>query len=69
MNLLGDLWPASGEQPAWNRALEVNGVRLHLYGKKVAKPGRKMGHLSAVGPTPEAARDAVLDAFSRLLPQ
>ena len=69
VNLLGDLWPASGEQPAWNRALEVNGVRLHLYGKKVAKPGRKMGHLSAVGPTPEAARDAVLDAFSRLLPQ
>jgi len=69
VNLLGDLWPASGEHPAWERALEVNGVRLHLYGKKLAKPGRKMGHLSAVGPTPEAARDAVLDAFSRLLPQ
>ena len=69
VNLLGDLWPADGQHPQWERALEVHGVRLHLYGKTVAKPGRKMGHLSAVGPTPQAARDAVLDAYSRLLPQ
>lgn len=69
VNLLGDLWPADGQHPHWERALEVHGVRLHLYGKTVAKPGRKMGHLSAVGPTPQAARDAVLDAYSRLLPQ
>lgn len=69
VNLLGDLWSEGGHHPAWLRALEVNGVRLHLYGKKLAKPGRKMGHLSAIGPTPEAARDAVLDAYARLLPQ
>ena len=68
VNLLGDLWPADGQHPAWERALEVPGVRLHLYGKKLAKPGRKMGHLSAVGASAEAARDAVLDAFARLLP-
>jgi len=68
VNLLGDLWPTDGQHPAWERALEVPGVRLHLYGKKIAKPGRKMGHLSAVGPTSDAARDAVLDAYSRLLP-
>jgi len=68
VNVLGDLWPADGTQPAWHRALEVNGVRVHLYGKKLAKPGRKMGHLSAVGPTAESARDAVLDAYARLLP-
>ncbi|MCC7055552.1 MAG: 5-(carboxyamino)imidazole ribonucleotide synthase [Gemmatimonadaceae bacterium] len=68
VNLLGDLWEPHGEQPHWTSALEVAGVRLHLYGKKLAKPGRKMGHLSAVGPTPEAARDAVLDAYARLLP-
>ncbi len=68
INLLGDLWPADGQAPAWERALEVPGVRLHLYGKKIAKPGRKMGHLSAVGATAEAARDAVLDGYSRLLP-
>jgi 5-(carboxyamino)imidazole ribonucleotide synthase len=68
INLLGDLWSSDGLAPAWERALEVPGVRLHLYGKKIAKPGRKMGHLSAVGATPEAARDAVLDAYARLLP-
>ena len=68
VNLLGDLWPGDGTAPDWKRALQVPGVRLHLYGKKVAKPGRKMGHLSAVGPTPEAARDAVLDAYAKLLP-
>ena len=69
VNLLGDLWHSDAEPPDWERALDVHGVRLHLYGKKIAKPGRKMGHLSAVGPTPEAARDAVLDAYARLLPR
>jgi 5-(carboxyamino)imidazole ribonucleotide synthase len=68
VNLLGDLWSGDGQPPVWERALEVRGVRLHLYGKKTAKPGRKMGHLSAVGATPEAARDAVLDGYARLLP-
>lgn len=69
VNVLGDLWPASGDAPNWEAALQVPGVRVHLYGKKVAKPGRKMGHLSATGPTAEAARDAVLDAWARLLPR
>jgi 5-(carboxyamino)imidazole ribonucleotide synthase len=69
INLLGDLWPADHRAPDWERAIEVPGVRLHLYGKRVAKPGRKMGHLSAVGATPEAARDAALDAYARLLPR
>jgi 5-(carboxyamino)imidazole ribonucleotide synthase len=69
MNLLGDLWPADPTlHPNWPRALDVPGVRLHLYGKRIAKAGRKMGHLSAAAATPEAARDAVLDAYARLLP-
>ena len=45
VNLLGDLW-SSGE-PDWERALELPGVALHLYGKAGARPGRKMGHLTA----------------------
>ncbi len=68
VNLLGDLWTTNGGVPQWSRALEVAGVRVHLYGKRTAKPGRKMGHLSAVGASPEAARDIVLDAYARLLP-
>lgn len=31
-------------------------TRLHWYGKKEHRPFRKMGHLTAVGPTPETAR-------------
>lgn len=69
VNLLGDLWFPGEVAPSWAHALEVPGVRLHLYGKKVAKPGRKMGHLSAVGTSAESARDTVLDAFARLLPR
>jgi 5-(carboxyamino)imidazole ribonucleotide synthase len=53
VNLLGDLW--AERTPAFDRALTIPGVRVHLYGKRVARPGRKMGHLSAVGKTPEDA--------------
>jgi 5-(carboxyamino)imidazole ribonucleotide synthase len=59
-NLLGDLW-AEGE-PDWSSALAVPGVSLHLYGKKEPRPGRKMGHLTARGPTPEEASRRVLEA-------
>ena len=63
-NLLGDLW--EGGTPDWSKALEVPGVRLHLYGKTEARPGRKMGHLSSVGATPEEARAAVLEAYGKI---
>lgn len=46
INLLGDLW-SSGE-PRWEQALRHPGVRLHLYGKREARPGRKMGHLNCL---------------------
>jgi len=60
-NLLGDLW--TGGAPDLTKALAVPGVRVHLYGKKEARPGRKMGHLSADGATPEEALDRVLTAY------
>lgn len=53
-NLLGDLWPEVG-QPNWPAALALPGVHLHLYGKSQARPGRKMGHLTALGHSPEEA--------------
>ena len=53
-NLLGDLW-LEHPRPKFDAALALPGVRLHLYGKRVARPGRKMGHLSATGATPEEA--------------
>lgn len=45
-NLLGDVW-ARGE-PLWTRVLADPRLRLHLYGKTQARPGRKMGHLTGV---------------------
>ncbi|AKT39331.1 5-(carboxyamino)imidazole ribonucleotide synthase [Chondromyces crocatus] len=65
VNLLGDLWLRDAPPP-FEAALEVPGVRLHLYGKRVARPGRKMGHLSATGRTPEEALAAAKLAMARL---
>jgi len=57
VNLLGDLWQ-NGE-PAWGAVLAMPNVHLHLYGKRTARPGRKMGHLTAVADTPDAAEAIV----------
>jgi len=65
VNLFGDLWE-NGSAPAFERALEVPGVRLHLYGKRGARPGRKMGHLSATGETADAALERVQRAARML---
>jgi 5-(carboxyamino)imidazole ribonucleotide synthase len=66
-NLLGDLW-VEGEQPRFADALTIPDVRLHLYGKSSARPGRKMGHLSAIAPTAEEALEKVLESRRRLTP-
>ncbi len=65
-NLLGDLWQHDSQPPAWDRALSVPGVNLHLYGKRHAKPGRKMGHLTATGVNAGEARARVLAARGAL---
>ncbi len=64
-NLLGDLW--AGGPPRWEKACAVPGVALHLYGKKEPRPGRKMGHLTALGKTPDEARRLVLSARAALI--
>jgi 5-(carboxyamino)imidazole ribonucleotide synthase len=63
-NLLGDLW--LDHSPHFDRALAVPGVRMHLYEKHQPRKGRKMGHLSAVGRTPEEAVARVLEAQTLL---
>ncbi|HET9225162.1 MAG TPA: 5-(carboxyamino)imidazole ribonucleotide synthase [Thermoanaerobaculia bacterium] len=63
-NLLGDLW--SDGEPDWAAACRFPEVKLHLYGKATARPGRKMGHLTALAPTPEEARARVLAAREAL---
>lgn len=61
VNLLGDLW-LKNRHLRFAEALAVPGVRLHLYEKTVPKTGRKMGHLSATGETPQEAVDRVKKA-------
>jgi 5-(carboxyamino)imidazole ribonucleotide synthase len=64
-NLLGDLWldeDGQPREPRFDKALAISGVRLHLYEKHSPRPGRKMGHLSAVGITPDEAVKRVLAA-------
>jgi 5-(carboxyamino)imidazole ribonucleotide synthase len=61
-NLLGDLW-LDGGKPDFVSALSVPGVRLHLYEKHTPRPGRKMGHLSAIGATVEEALERVKKAY------
>ena len=66
-NLLGEVWlGAPGGSPNFAAALEVPGVRLHLYEKHMPRRGRKMGHLSSVGATAEQALERVLEAKRRL---
>lgn len=64
INVLGDQW-ALGE-PKWAAALAIPGVRLHLYGKKEARPGRKMGHLNCLAAAPDEALEAAQRAFALL---
>ena len=51
-NIMGDLWEKG--EPGWSSALEA-GAKLHLYGKKQPRPGRKMGHLTAIADTASEA--------------
>jgi 5-(carboxyamino)imidazole ribonucleotide synthase len=78
LNLLGDLWfPVVGgervkvpqgpqREPDWAAVLALSGTHLHLYGKTDARVGRKMGHLTVTGATPEAARATALKAAAIL---
>lgn len=64
INLLGDVW--SNGEPNWAAALAQPEVKLHLYGKAAARPGRKMGHLTAMADSVDAAEQFVKDAKQRL---
>ena len=59
VNLLGDLW--RGEQaPAWAQVLQQARAKLHLYGKREARAGRKMGHYTYLGESVEEALSQAL---------
>jgi 5-(carboxyamino)imidazole ribonucleotide synthase len=60
VNLLGDAWYDGADrvarrEPAWERVLAHPRAKLHLYGKREARPGRKMGHVTCLGATLDEA--------------
>jgi 5-(carboxyamino)imidazole ribonucleotide synthase len=68
LNLLGDLWRGKDHEiaPDWSVVLSHPGAHLHLYGKRTARPGRKMGHVTVCDVTAEAALAAAMAMKSAL---
>jgi 5-(carboxyamino)imidazole ribonucleotide synthase len=63
-NLLGDLWQPG--EPCWQAGCAFPDVKLHVYGKLVPRPGRKMGHLTALATSAGAAAKLVCAARTAL---
>ena len=64
VNLLGDLW-YDGEhyrEPDWAKLHAIPNLKLHLYGKHHARPGRKMGHFTVIGEDAARAQEVALAA-------
>lgn len=59
-NLLGDIWEDG--VPDWEHILSEPRAQLHLYGKHVARPGRKMGHYNCLA----ADVDGALQVATRI---
>jgi len=58
VNLLGDIWGAG--EPRWEAVLRHPGAHLHLYGKREARPARKMGHVTVCEATLERALEVAM---------
>jgi 5-(carboxyamino)imidazole ribonucleotide synthase len=61
VNMLGDLWP-----PKWAEIFSQNNIKLHLYGKTEARPGRKMGHFNVLAEDVESALETAERVFGEL---
>jgi 5-(carboxyamino)imidazole ribonucleotide synthase len=64
VNLLGDVWGNS--QPHWETLLSEANIKLHLYGKQEARPGRKMGHFNVLAETVDQAMQQAETCFENL---
>ena len=66
VNLLGDLWylddPHHAKEPDWSKLFAVPNLKLHLYGKHHARPGRKMGHFTVIGGDARDVQNSALAA-------
>ncbi|UXY15722.1 5-(carboxyamino)imidazole ribonucleotide synthase [Chitiniphilus purpureus] len=68
VNLLGDVWGETGEEPDWEILLTAPNTKLHLYGKAQARIGRKMGHFNVLAASAEDALEQA-QAIRETLPR
>jgi len=64
VNVLGDAWRVG--EPPWAEVLAEPRAKLHLYGKRSARPGRKMAHITVLDAQIERALEAALALRARL---
>jgi len=72
VNLLGDIWYDPSQpgpdshghyrEPDWSQLLAIPNLKLHLYGKHHARPGRKMGHFTVLDADPAKAIETAMAA-------
>lgn len=67
VNILGNAWPVTGNPP-WEAILNESRAKLHLYGKKEARTGRKMGHFTCLGSSASVAAELALSLQRKLQP-
>ncbi|PPD56508.1 MAG: 5-(carboxyamino)imidazole ribonucleotide synthase [Methylotenera sp.] len=60
VNILGDSWVNNAE-PAWDKALAHNNLKLHLYSKEQPRKARKMGHFTVIGRLKAQDKQALLN--------
>jgi 5-(carboxyamino)imidazole ribonucleotide synthase len=65
-NLLGSGTEGRTTYSGLDRALAVAGAHVHLYGKQISRPGRKMGHLTVCRASPAEAKTAAADAAAAI---
>ena len=68
LNILGDIWQTPDTPPSWDKILtKYDNIKLHLYDKKIAKLGRKMGHLTLIGSNDKCEIDDITDLTNQML--
>jgi len=67
-NLLGDLWHNSRTKtPNWDILFKNHASKLYLYGKKEARPARKMGHFCTLSENLITAKIEANEVFNQLV--
>jgi 5-(carboxyamino)imidazole ribonucleotide synthase len=68
VNILGEAWLHAGGEPDWSAVLAHPRAKLHLYGKREARAGRKMGHYTVLADTLDEALAQALQIREQLRP-